>query len=104
MPKLFVIGSGFSKAFHDGMPLLIDLSSNLDWTKLPIQKPEYRRLGSDVEELLSYLYQEMPWKSAEVGISIWPCFTQFPSRLRIILDGASVMPSKTLSNLGLCHL
>lgn len=54
-----------SKVLHDGMPLLNDLSRNLDWDALPAARPEHKRLGDDVEQLLSYLCQEMPWKSPE---------------------------------------
>ena len=65
MPKLFILGAGFSKALYDEMPLLNDLSRNLDWNTLPVKRPEYKRFSHDIEQLLSYLYQEMPWKSSE---------------------------------------
>ncbi len=66
MSKVFILGAGFSKAVSAQMPTMLELSQKaIDWSKLPTPRSEYRGLSEDVEQLLTYLYQEMPWKSAE---------------------------------------
>lgn len=66
MSKLFILGAGFSKAISLSMPTLWELSQKaVKWYELPIQRPQYLGLSEDVEQLLTYLYQEMPWKSPE---------------------------------------
>ncbi len=71
--EVFILGSGFSRAIHEDMPLLNDL------TKLVAKKIEKengifrniyerymknRNIGN-FEEILTYLYQDFPWKSEE---------------------------------------
>lgn len=70
MSKLFILGAGFSKAVSDKMPTMKDLGKFVRdrIPELPGDPQIYYRLMSDpsnVEELLTYLYQEMPWKTAE---------------------------------------
>jgi hypothetical protein len=68
MSKLFILGSGFSKAvFPNEMPLMKDLASCIEaeLDKFPDKFPEdsaYRKFKTDVEGLLTYLHQEIPWK------------------------------------------
>ncbi len=71
--EVFILGSGFSRAIHKDMPLLNGL------TKLVVEKIEkedsifkniYRKYikNRDIgnfEEILTYLYQDFPWKSEE---------------------------------------
>ncbi len=71
--EVFILGSGFSHAIHKDMPLLNDL------TELVVKKIEkengifkniYERYmkNRDIgnfEEILTYLYQDFPWKSGE---------------------------------------
>jgi hypothetical protein len=68
MPKLFVLGTGFSKAVSDRMPTMEDLDLYIRnrMQELPGDHRVYERLVSspmNIEELLTYLYQEMPWKT-----------------------------------------
>ena len=68
MSKLFILGSGFSKAvFPDEMPLMKCLANCIEaeLDKFPDKFPEdsaYRKFKTDVEGLLTYLHQEIPWK------------------------------------------
>jgi len=71
--EVFILGSGFSRAIHKDMPLLNGL------TRLVIRRIEKengifkniygeylknRNIGN-FEEILTYLYQDFPWKSEE---------------------------------------
>jgi len=71
--EVFILGSGFSRAIHNDMPLLNGL------TKLVVEKIEQedsiskniyeeyiknRNIGN-FEEIITYLYQDFPWKSEE---------------------------------------
>ena len=68
MPKLFILGSGFSKAvFQNEMPLMKEFTNCIEaeLNKFPDKFPPhsvYRKFGTDVEGLLTYLYQEIPWR------------------------------------------
>ena len=67
MSKLFILGAGFSKAFSCHMPTLLDLGKYVvkNINKLPGNSTKhkiYRKIGSDPERLLTYLFQPMPWK------------------------------------------
>jgi hypothetical protein len=71
---LFILGAGFSKAFYNEMPLMEDLNSEIykkilekgreEDKVLKVLYEEYiKRRFTDFEEILTYLYQELPWKS-----------------------------------------
>lgn len=69
--EVFVLGSGFSRAIHKDMPLLNDLTKLVEKSiekENGIQKNIYgeylknRDIGN-FEEILTYLYQDFPWKS-----------------------------------------
>jgi len=69
--EVFILGSGFSKAIHKDMPLLNDLTEPVE-KKIEeedsIFKNIYRKYikNRDIgnfEEILTYLYQDFPWKS-----------------------------------------
>ncbi|MEK7396644.1 MAG: hypothetical protein AAB116_06875 [Candidatus Poribacteria bacterium] len=70
MSKLFILGAGFSKAvFPDEMPLMKDLADCIEaeLDKFPDKFPKdsaYRKFmkDKDVEGLMTYLHQEIPWK------------------------------------------
>jgi hypothetical protein len=73
MSKLFILGAGFSKAVSDKMPTMKELGTFVRdrIPELPGDPQVYYRLMSDpsnVEELLTYLYQEMPWKTVEQAL------------------------------------
>ena len=76
MSKLFILGAGFSKAVSDKMPTMKDLGKFVrdrisELPELQGDPQIYYRLMSDpsnVEELLTYLYQEMPWKTAQQSL------------------------------------
>ena len=63
MPDVFILGAGFSKAIHDSMPTMAELSSavlkNREKVGLPVA--ELARLGNDIERWMTYLSQSQPW-------------------------------------------
>jgi len=68
MSKLFILGTGFSKAVSCKLPTMKDLGEHVQSkiNELPGHE-EYEKLISDpnnVEVLLTYLYQDMPWETA----------------------------------------
>jgi NAD-dependent SIR2 family protein deacetylase len=70
MSKLFILGAGFSKAFSCYMPILHDFGQYIidKINELPGDSEDrmiYRKLSPDFEQLLTYLFQAMPWKSPE---------------------------------------
>lgn len=81
--EVFILGSGFSKAVFSRMPLLNDLSMEVA-RQLSNEKPIWKRVYDELvkfgrssygdrkaiepinfEELLTFLYQDFPWKSEE---------------------------------------
>ena len=74
MSKLFILGSGFSKAVSERMPTIGELGTYIrdKIQELPTDQEVYERLISapmNIEGLLTYLYQEMPWKTPEQTLS-----------------------------------
>ena len=63
MPDLFILGAGFSKAIHDSMPTMAELSSavlkNREKVGLPVAA--LARLGDNIERWMTYLSQSQPW-------------------------------------------
>ena len=82
--EVFILGSGFSKAIHKEMPLLNDLTDAV-LESLKKGPPVWKRIYDEIltfgrlmyvqsakssqalnfEELLTFLYQDFPWKSDE---------------------------------------
>ena len=74
--EVFILGSGFSRFVNPEMPLLNDLTESI---KKEIQNSEYKiykEIYEDIfrgrpsnlfnfEQILTYLYQDFPWKSAQ---------------------------------------
>ena len=73
--EVFILGSGFSKAIKNGMPLLSELNKRIEEKIISSKKENiYKKLYSDFiisnhfsnfEEILTFLYQDYPWKSDE---------------------------------------
>ena len=91
MPNLFLIGAGFSKAVSANMPLMSELLDEaVDWDHLELPglpsqnlpgNHHFRRLSKDVEALLTYLYQEMPWLSNEEALMSKAVFFHITRRI-----------------------
>ena len=71
--EVFVLGSGFSRAIHKDMPLLNGLTSlvigriegeDSIFRNIYERYMKNRNIGN-FEEILTYLYQDFPWKSEE---------------------------------------
>lgn len=71
--EVFILGSGFSRAIHEDMPLLNELTSlvirriekeNGIFKNIYGEYLKNRDIGN-FEEILTYLYQDFPWKSEE---------------------------------------
>lgn len=69
--EVFILGSGFSKAIHKDTPLLNDLT-NLVTEKIEKENSIFKNIYEEYvknrnignfEEILTYLYQDFPWKS-----------------------------------------
>jgi hypothetical protein len=65
--RLFMLGSGFSKAMSPKMPVIKELSQKIreEFGQLPCDPKVCSQFLDDPEGLLTYLYQGMPWKSPE---------------------------------------
>jgi len=85
--EVFVLGSGFSRAIHKDMPLLNDLTSlvtekiekeNSVFKNIYEEHVKNRDIGN-FEEILTYLYQDFPWKSEKerhLLYSLYICLTE----------------------------
>ena len=71
--EVFILGSGFSRAIHKDMPLLNGLTSlvigriqgeDSIFRNIYERYMKNRNIGN-FEEILTYLYQDFPWKSEE---------------------------------------
>jgi hypothetical protein len=73
--RLLILGSGFSKAVSDKMPVVRELAQALkehieknqdqDRDLQALKEPQYQHLLNDPEMLLTYLAQDQPWKKPE---------------------------------------
>jgi hypothetical protein len=61
MREVFLIGSGFSKAISNSMPLLRDLSKELLCQGDGLISSELRNMGENVEHWMTFLSQPQPW-------------------------------------------
>lgn len=59
--RVFILGSGFSKAASESMPVVKELTEHLKTHEFLCEDPYYRLLD-DPEILLSYLSWKQPWK------------------------------------------
>lgn len=71
--EVFILGSGFSKAIHNDMPLLNELTDlvigrieeeDSIFKNIYEEYVKNRSIGN-FEEILTYIYQDFPWKSEE---------------------------------------
>ncbi len=66
--RLLILGSGFSKAISEKMPVVRELADALkqqiknDPELKDLEDPKYQHLLNDPELLLTYLAQDQPWK------------------------------------------
>ncbi len=89
--KVFILGSGFSRALYSKMPTLSDLTSKIDLDMTRDESEENKefagyylnkvpgRIKENAEHLLSFLWMNMPWKRPEM-VSIEKGLFQFLSR------------------------
>ena len=69
--RLLILGSGFSKAVSDKMPVVRELAQALqkqiktDPELTALKEPQYQHLLNDPEMLLTYLAQDQPWKEPD---------------------------------------
>lgn len=83
MPKLFIIGSGFSKAVSSRMPTVRDLGKEV----MSIVQSAYadigayERLAEDPEALITYLATAMPWKRPEETLTDRAAFISVTRRI-----------------------
>lgn len=65
MPSVYLLGSGFSRAISEHMPVMQELStaiqSDLESKKLPHIPGQGSPLANNFEQWLSYLIEEPPW-------------------------------------------
>jgi len=78
--RLLILGSGFSKAVSDKMPVVRELAQALqkqiktDPELTALKKPQYQHLLNDPEMLLTYLAQDQPWKEPWEAPKEWALF------------------------------
>ena len=84
---VFVLGSGFSKAIHNDMPLLRGLGEEV-LTRLggtrPLHVPDRMDVG-DFEAWLSILAEEQPWRTEAENLEARATFLKITDIMRTIL-------------------
>ncbi len=64
---LFILGAGFSKAFNNKMPTMNELTEEISEKIGEIYKNLYKEYikgkFTDFEDIITYLYQDLPWKN-----------------------------------------
>lgn len=94
MNEIFILGSGFSKAINENMPLTnnlkIDIEAKIKTTNTYFNWEIYNNLIenkniSDFEEVISLLFQNFPWKSDEEQSYFYSIFLTFSKFLAIII-------------------
>lgn len=64
MGDVFLLGAGFSKAIHNGMPTMDELGDEVlkNLKKLDVSiPPELHNLGNNIELCMTYLSRSQPW-------------------------------------------
>ncbi len=78
--RLLILGSGFSKAVSEKMPVVRELADALkqqiknDPELKDLEDPKYQHLLNDPELLLTYLAQDQPWKKPWEAPKEWAVF------------------------------
>lgn len=89
MSKIFILGAGFSKAVSSQMPILSELSQQaLAADNLPVKLKYVEALQDDIEQLLSYLYQEMPWETSSEAHFGRGLFSYLTERITEVINQA----------------
>ena len=64
MGDVFILGAGFSKAIHAGMPTMTELSTEVMSRLTELDQPvpsALKKLGNNIELWMTYLSQPQPW-------------------------------------------
>jgi len=92
MNEIFILGSGFSKAINENMPLTNNLKKDIETkiksTNTYMNWEIYNSLSkniTDFEELISLLFQNFPWKSEEEQSHFYSIFLTFSKFLAILI-------------------
>jgi len=94
MNEIFILGSGFSKAINENMPLTNNLKKDIETeiksTNTYVNWEIYNSLIenkniNDFEEVISLLFQNFPWKSEEEQSYFYSIFLTFSKFLAIII-------------------
>lgn len=94
MNEIFILGSGFSKAINENMPLTNNLKNDIE-AKIKTSNTYFNweiynslienKNISDFEEIISLLFQNFPWKSDEEQNNYYSIFLTFSKFLSIII-------------------
>ena len=84
MGDVFILGAGFSKAVSADMPLLIDLSRELE-TRIPSLRTVSSVFPDNVEMWLTYLSQDHPWLSEADNLRNRALFLDLSRAIREVL-------------------
>lgn len=95
--RLFLLGSGFSRAVSQEMPTVGELREYLHETvpRLRAYDPAMARLIHDPEMLLSYLMQRGPWKAPGEAEADYGAFLELSSRLGSFIRECETRAFKT---------
>ncbi len=91
---VFILGSGFSRAFHDSMPLTSGLHSYLDpTTRTMIEDEGYTNILEDFESLFSMCFSDYPWLIPEEKFRLRALYYRLSARIaRGLYDTMSSLP------------
>ena len=86
--EVFILGAGFSKAVANGMPLLEELSTDVQG-RIGVLPPPLSSLGNNIELWLSYLSQSQPWLKEQHNLENRALFLRITEQIKFVIDDAT---------------
>jgi hypothetical protein len=97
--KVFFLGAGFSKAINHNYPLLPELTEKIKTKiiKSPLAKYYeviHAKVGENIEELLTYLSLDLPWKTEYTKALEKALFIDITKNISAAISSPNAMPDK----------
>lgn len=105
--RLLILGSGFSKAFSEKMPVVRELAEALKeqikkYPKLKdLEDSRYQHLLNDPELLLTYLAQDQPWKRPDETHEDRALFLRISKWLVEYIEQCEDLAFQNITNMGI---
>ena len=92
MKKTYLLGAGFSKAFHQSMPLMNELAGEV-LLELGLDAEVLSPFRDDLEAWLSYIATRQPWEDDVTAAQNEATFLQASAAIATCITRASGRPA-----------